>query len=128
MAQSVDELMRRKSISKKDFLNWISRLKIEMPDDLWNQVHIDLIIDGFKPLEIIKIHKQWKKYQIERMNVEALGLQNLAERVHKIFEETEFNNCKDCVEYIYSKIYIEPDAKIYNKEYLYALIIKEMFS
>lgn len=128
MAQSVDELMRRKSISKKDFLNWISRLKIEMPDDLWNQVHIDLITDGFKPLEIIKIHKQWKKYQIERMNVEALGLQNLAERVHKIFEETEFSNCKDCVEYIYSKIYIEPDAKIYNKEYLYALIIKEMFS
>ena len=32
------------------------------------------------------------------------------------------------VEYIYNKISTEPNAKIYDKYYLYALIIREIFA
>ena len=88
VASSVDELMERKAISKSEFLGWLNKLKVEMPDDLWNQIHLNLITDGFKPLEINKIHKEWKKYQIDRLNIEALGLQGITVKVQKIMEET----------------------------------------
>ncbi|MFR3242749.1 MAG: dsDNA nuclease domain-containing protein [Lachnospira sp.] len=127
VASSVDELMERKAISKSEFLGWLNKLKVEMPDDLWNQIHLNLITDGFKPLEINKIHKEWKKYQIDRLNIEALGLQGITVKVQKIMEEKEFDNCKDWIEYIYNKVSQEQDAKVYNKYYLYALIIREMF-
>lgn len=39
-AGSVAELMIRKSISKRELLEWIDKLRVEMPDDLWNQVHL----------------------------------------------------------------------------------------
>lgn len=128
VASSVDELMERKAISKSDFINWINKLKVEMPDDLWNQIHLNLITDGFKPLEINKIHKEWKKYQIDRLNIEALGLQGIAVKVQKIMEEKEFDNCKDWLEYIYNQISQEQDARVYDKYYLYALIIREIFA
>ena len=43
VASSVDELMERKAISKSEFLGWLNKLKVEMPDDLWNQIHLNLI-------------------------------------------------------------------------------------
>lgn len=128
MAGNVSELLTRKAISKKDFLNWIDKLKVEMPDDLWTQVNIGLLNDGFTTLEIRKIHKGWKRYQIDRINIDALGLQSLETMVQNIIEQGEFDNCKDWVEYIYNKISTEPNAKIYDKYYLYALIIREIFA
>lgn len=124
MAGNVSELLTRKAISKKDFLNWLDKLKVEMPDDLWTQVNIGLLNDGFTTLEIRKIHKGWKRYQIDRINIDALGLQSLETMVQNIIEQGEFDNCKDWVEYIYNKISTEPNAKIYDKYYLYALIYK----
>ena len=79
-------------------------------------------------MEIRKIHKEWKKYQIDRMNIEALGLQRLEAMVQNIMDQREFDNCKEWVEYIYNKISNEPNAKIYDKYYLYALIIREIFA
>lgn len=128
MAGNVSELLTRKAISKKDFLNWLDKLKVEMPDDLWTQVNIGLLNDGFTTLEIRKIHKGWKRYQIDRINIDALGLQSLETMVQNIIEQGEFDNCKDWVEYIYNKISTEPNAKIYDKYYLYALIIREIFA
>lgn len=126
-ARNVEELMKSKAISKADFLKWISKLKLEMPDDLWNQIQLSLISDGLKPLEVNKIYKEWKKYQIDRMNIEALGLQDLGKKIKKIMEEKDFDNCSDWIEYIYNKLNMELEAKLYNKYYLYALIVKEMF-
>ncbi len=126
MAGNVSELLTRKAISKKDFLNWLDKLKVEMPDDLWTQVNIGLLNDGFTTLEIRKIHKGWKRYQIDRINIDALGLQSLETMVQNIIEQGEFDNCKDWVEYIYNKISTEPNAKIYDKYYLYALIISRL--
>ena len=128
MAGNVSELLTRKSISKKDFLNWLDKLRVEIPDDLWNRINIGLVNDGFTTLEIRKIHKEWKKYQIDRMNIEALGLQRLEAMVQNIMAQREFDNCKEWVEYIYNKISNEANAKIYDKYYLYALIIREIFA
>ena len=121
VASSVDELMERKAISKSEFLGWLNKLKVEMPDDLWNQIHLNLITDGFKPLEINKIHKEWKKYQIDRLNIEALGLQGITVKVQKIMEEKEFDNCKDWIEYIYNKVSQEQDAKV-SHEIIYVFL------
>ena len=76
-------------------------------------MHLNLITDGFKPLEVNKIHKEWKKYQIDRMDIEALGLQGIIVKVQKIMEEREFDNCKNWVEYIYSQIRTEQDNSLY---------------
>lgn len=127
-AGSISELLTRKAISKSEFMDWIDKLRVEMPDDLWNQVHLSLITDGFSTLEIRKIHKDWKKYQIDRMNIEALGLQGIAAKVQTIMEQREFDNCKEWVEYIYDKVRIQQEAKVYDKYYLYALIIREIFA
>lgn len=128
MSRNVNELLKKKSISKEQFLNWISQLKVDMPDNLWNQIQPLLLADGFKPLEINNIFKQWKKYQIDVKNVETMGICELSIRVREIMCEKEFDNSKNWVEYIYSIVCNETKAKIYCKEYLYALIIKEMFS
>ncbi len=129
ISQNVDELMKKKSISKDQFLKWISQLKVDMPDNAWNRVEALLLADGFKPLEIRKIYRQWQKYQIESMNVESLGLQKLSERAVKIIDNyiDEYDNSKELVEHVYNDIALEAEAKIYNKDYLYALIIKELF-
>lgn len=130
MSQNVDELMQKKSISKAQFLKWTSQLKVDMPDDLWNRIEVLLLADGFTVLEIRRIHKQWKKYRIESINVEALGLQKLSVEASEIIDNDEdmYKNSKDLIGHVYNKISSEPVARIYNKEYLYALIIKELFS
>jgi hypothetical protein len=91
-------------------------------------VHLILVTDGFSTLEIRKIHKDWKKYQIDRMNIEALGLQGIAANVQTIMEQREFDNCKEWVEYIYDKVRNQQEAKVCDKYYLYALIIREIFA
>ena len=129
ISQNVDELMKKKSISKKQFWQWISQLKVDMPDDAWNRIESLLLADGFIPLEIRKIYRQWKKYQIESMNIESLGLQKLSERAGQIIDNyiDEYDNSKELVERVYNDLTLETEAKIYNKDYLYALIIKELF-
>ena len=124
ISNNVTESMTRKSISKDKILKWIEELKEEIPDNLWNQIHVDLRNDGFSSLETKKIHEAWKKYRIDRMNVEALGLRALESKVKNIMKEKEFDNSKEWTEYIYDKINMEPDAKIYDKYYLYALIVR----
>lgn len=130
VSYNVDELMQKKSISKEQFWKWINQLKIDMPDDLWNRIEILLVADKFTALEIRRIHKEWKKYRIESMNVEALGLQKLSVEASEIIDnyESEYQNSKDLIEHVYNEISLKPEARIYNKDYLYALIIKELFS
>lgn len=128
ISQNVDELLKRKSISKDEFCDWINRLKKELPDALWDNVQAYLLNDGFPTLTVNKIHKQWKKYEIERMDIEALGLQKLAEEVIHISENSEIENCKDLIEFVYEKIKDMPEAMVQEKYYLYALIARELFS
>lgn len=130
VSQNVEELIEKKSISKEQFSKWINQLKVEMPDNLWNNIVPLLINDGFGSLEITRIHKEWKKYRIESMDVEALGLESLSLKVREIIKESEdkYENSRDLIECIYNQIKSAIEAKIYNKNYLYALIIKELFS
>lgn len=129
-SQNVAELLQNKSISKHQFLEWINKLRIDMPDDLWNQIQLMLLKDGFTVLEIRKIHKQWRKFQIESMNVEALGLHRLSMKAYELIEKNEdmFVCSKDLIEHVYNFILQEKESRLYNKEYLYAIIIKEMFA
>lgn len=128
-SQSVDELLKRKSISKDEFCDWIFRLKKEIPDELWNSVNAYLLHDGFSTLEVTRIHRQWKKYEIDRMDIDALGLHQLADEVNDIAEKNcEIDNCKELIEFIYGLIKDKPDAIMYDKYYLYAQIARELFS
>ena len=129
LSQNVDELMKKKSISKEQFLKWISQLRVDIPDNSWNRIEVLLLADGFTPLETRMIYKQWKRYQIESMNVESVGLQKLCEKSSKIIEiyVDDYDNSKELIDRVYNDISSEQGAQIYNKNYLYALIIKELF-
>ena len=128
VSQSVDELLKRKSISKDEFCDWIDRLKKEVPDVLWDSVQVYLLNDGFQTLVVNKIHKRWKLYEIDRMDIESVNLMKIADEVRKISENSEINNCKELIEYIYDEIKENTEVMIYDKYYLYALIAREIFS
>lgn len=126
-SQNVSELLRCKSISKEDFVFWINKLRVEMPDDLWNEIREYLLNDGFSSFEVHNIGKQWKKYSIDAMNVDNISIKNIREEIQKIKLEKEFGNSKEYLEYIYSKIKYRLDVKVHSKEYIYAIIVKELF-
>lgn len=130
VSQNVKDLIEKKSISKEQFLGWIDQLKVEMPDNLWNNIVPLLLADGFMPLEINRINKEWKKYRIASMDVEALGLEKISVEVRKIINDNEdkYDSSKDLIEYVYNQVKSKTEAKVYNKNYIYALIIKELFS
>lgn len=127
-AYNKSELLQRKAISKTDFLNLINQLKEEMPDDLWNNIQEYLIKDGFSTFEVNKIRKEWKKYHINAMDVEDYSLQTIKGEVQKVIEEVSFDNSKEFADYIYTSIKDKRDVKIHPKEYIYAIIVKELFS
>jgi len=130
LAQNVDELLQRKSITKADFMKWISHLKIVIPDDLWIEIQSSLISDGFTALELRKIQKEWKKYRIESMNVDSSGLQKMVDYARAIIlrDEDKYYNIKKLIEHVYDEIKTKSEAAIYSKNYIYALIIKELYS
>ena len=126
--QSISELIQRKSISKEDFRGWIDKLRVDMPDDTWNEIKSDLLHDGLTSIEVMKIGKQWKKYHIDLMNVENIALQKIRDQVQKLISEKSFDSSKEYIKYVYSVINEQSDVKILSKEYVYAIIVKELFS
>ncbi len=126
--QSISELIQRKSISKEDFRGWIDKLRVDMPDDTWNEIKSYLLHDGLTSIEVMKIGKQWKKYQIDLMNVENIALQKIRDQVQKLISEKSFDSSKEYIKYVYSVINEQSDVKILSKEYVYAIIVKELFS
>jgi len=127
-AHNMSELLKKKSISRIQFLNLINQLRKEMPDDLWNSIQEYLLNDGFPSLEVNKIRKEWKKYQINSMDVDDLSLQTIKGEVREIIDKASFQNSKEFVDYIYSSIKDKRYVKIQTKEYVYAIIIKELFT
>lgn len=127
-SQNVTELLKNKSISKSNFIMWINQLKVNLPDDLWNQIQPLLLNDGFSALTVSRIMKHWKKYKLDIMNVDAVGLLELAREIAIIKEEQVFENIKEWTDYIYRRIANKSNARFYEKEYLYAIIIKELLS
>lgn len=122
------ELLKRKAISKSEFLNLIDKLKVELPDSLWDSIQGYLLNDGFSSIEVNNIRKQWKKIQISYMNVEDLTLQNIRNDVQNIINKTTIDNSKQLADHIYDAIKDKTDVRIHPKEYIYAIIVKEIFS
>lgn len=122
------ELLKRKTISKESFLKLINQLKLEMPDDLWNRIQEFLLHDGFSTFEVNKIRSEWKKYQISAMDVDEISLQTIRGEIQKIMANVTFENSKEFSDYIYGAIKDKRDVKIHAKEYVYAIIVKELFT
>lgn len=127
-AYDVEELLKRKSISKISFNNWISQFKLEMPDNTWTEIKDYLLHDGISSIEVNKISKQWKTYNIDSMDVDNLALNCILEHIRKIKESTSCENSKEWLDNIYEKVKEIKEVKIYPKEYIYAMIVKEIFS
>lgn len=127
-AHNVEELIKRKSIAKVDFKGWLFMLKENMSDNLWDDIKAYLLHDGFTTFEVNNIGKQWKKYQIDSMNIEDINLQDIRSRIQKSIEGISLENSKEMTNYIFSIIKNLEEVKIYPKEYIYAIIIKELFS
>ena len=81
----------------------------------------------FSSLDVNRIGKQWKKYQIDSMNVEDLNLQNMKDEIRKNINGISLENSKEVADTIFDKIKDRGDIKIYSKEYIYAAIMKELF-
>lgn len=126
-SQSIDELKKRKSISKEAVKRWINTLSIEMQDNLWEDIKPYLLNDGFTSFEVNKIGQQWKKYKLESMNINET-LHGIKKEIRKIISSESFNNSKEFTEFVYGKLQYEREVKIFPKEYIYAVIVKELFS
>lgn len=127
IAEDINDLFKKKSISRDQFDEWLNKLKLDIPDNIWDRIQPLLLSDGFSALELNKIYKQWKKLQIELMDVDKLHLYSLVREIDKIIEKTDFDNAKEWTEYIYNFISSTKEYEVFNKYYIYALIIKEIF-
>lgn len=127
-SSSVDELIKQKSISKNVFNSLIDKLLRESSTDKWKDIQGYLVADGISTILVNKIGVQWKKYQIDSMNVENIELYTIRDEIQKIISEREYDNAKECLEYVYSKIKNRDDTKVFSKEYIYAIIVKELYS
>lgn len=127
-AHNRSELLNRKSISRIEFSKLINQLREEMPDDLWNSIQEYLLNDGFPSFAVNKIRKEWKKYHLNSMDVGDLSLQTIKDEIQNIIDKVSFDSSKEFADYIYSSIKDRRDVKIYSKEYVYAIIIKELFT
>lgn len=127
-AYDFDELLKLKSITREELLNMINNLRIDTTDDMWEDIRSYMLHDGFSTFEATKVGQQWKRCNIDLMNIDNLLLLEIREDVRKIISKSGFDNCKSFTEYIYSELRNKKYFKIYSKEYLYAIILKEMFS
>ncbi|MDT8902030.1 dsDNA nuclease domain-containing protein [Anaeroselena agilis] len=125
-AQNIAELKRRKSISKDAVKRWINMLSKEMQDDSWDEIKTYLLNDGFSSFEVNRIGQQWKKYKLDSMNVDET-LQSIKDEIRKIISNEVFDNSKEFTEIIYTKLQHKREVKIFPKEYLYVVIVRELF-
>ncbi len=125
---NVEELLKRKSISKSTLKNWINSFKSEMYDNVWDEIKDYLLYDGISTIEVNKIGKQWRIYRFDSMNVDNLALNSILDEIIMIKEKTSYENSKDWLYYIFEEIKEMREVKLYSKEYIYAMIVKEIFS
>lgn len=127
VVSSFEQLLKMKSMTKQGFLNLIDQLRRDSPDNMWDEVRSYLLHDGFSTLEVSKIGHQWKKYQLDSMDVDDLLLVEIRDDIQKIISIKTFDNSKEYTQYIYNQLKGKSYFKIYIKEYLYAIIVKELF-
>ena len=127
-SNTVDELIMQKSISKGLFNDLIDRLLRESNTDKWKDIQAYLLADGVSTILVNKIGRQWNKYQIDSMNIDNIELDKLRSDIAKVILEKEYDNVKEYLDYVYSKIKDRSYMKVYNREYVYAMIVKELYS
>ena len=84
--------------------------------------------DGVSTILVNKIGRQWNKYQIDSMNIDNIELDKVRSDIAKVILEKEYDNVKEYLDYVYSKIKDRSYMKVYNREYVYAMIVKELYS
>ena len=133
---------KRNSVKQKTFDQYETILRTHIIPDIGDirladlkTMHIQRIINkmhdsglSHRTIEVMKIGKQWKKYHIDLMNVENIALQKIRDQVQKLISEKSFDSSKEYIKYVYSVINEQSDVKILSKEYVYAIIVKELFS
>ncbi|OPD20657.1 dsDNA nuclease domain-containing protein [Clostridium botulinum] len=124
---TIEELVKQKSISKTLFNNLIDKLLREGSNDKWKDIQGYLLADGISTILVNKIAVQWKKYQIDSMNIENIELQKIKSDIQRIILEKDYDNAKEYLDYVYSKIKYRDDIRIFSREYIYAMIVKELY-
>ncbi|WP_416327624.1 dsDNA nuclease domain-containing protein [[Eubacterium] hominis] len=126
-SQNISELMKTKSISRKDVLNLICDLNYETFTEKWSRIQPLLISSGFTPYELTSIHKQWKKLNIDLLNVSEYTLFEILEKVKSMIPKTEITDYKRLIKKIYLEISKMEIISLYSEYYIYAIAIKELF-
>lgn len=126
-SQNIDELMMTKSISKKDVLELVYELNFETFNEKWARIQPLLLSSGFTPYELTSIHKQWKKLNIDLLNVSEYAPIEIQEKIRSIIPKTEIIDYRDLIQNIYLEIFKTGIISLYPKYYIYAIAIKELF-
>lgn len=127
---SFEELVRRKSITKEKFSEYIEQLKLNslMIQD-WSEISNLLLGDGYKTIEISKIKKQWNKYRIDMISDLEKTLNIIREDIREILGNApELSTYKEHIDYVHTVI-SEKDyykSNLYDKNYYTAIILLEL--
>lgn len=126
---SFGELIKKKSLSKKNFNDIINKLKESAVSsgDMWNTIQTYLLHDGLSSIEVSRIGRNWEKYHLDCMNVEALYLLEIQSDIKKLVTSNSFANAKECLTHVHDKIKIKTYYPLHEKEYFSAAIVKELF-
>lgn len=129
--QNFEEVLKFKTISKKDFEEILKTIITSFSDNSWELVSKMLINENLPIHDIRKIKIYWDKYEIERMNPNALALQKLRKNICEKLEENEekFVKCGDLLMAILPIILAQNETKtLFDDFYVKAIILAEYFS
>ena len=124
---NIQDLKKHKSITSDCFKEWINQLKYESKEGSWDTIRSYLLNDGVTSFTVNKIGRNWKKCQIDLMNIEDVTLQDIRNEAKELCRNTEFSNAKDAIFFIYDELRKRKDIVAYSQEYIYTIITRELF-
>ncbi len=124
---NIQDLRTHKSITSDCFKEWINQLKYESKEGSWDTIQSYLLHDGVASFTVNKIGHNWRKCQIDLMDIEDVTLQDIRNEVKELCRNNKFNNVKDAIYFIYSELINRKDIVAYTQEYIYTIIIRELF-
>lgn len=132
---SFDDLINNKAIGKSYFQNILDICGAAKDfDSTWKNIEILLSNEGTKFSQIKKLRNDWKKAEIERLEPNNAILSSIINRTKSIIKQLavsailENKTLLECVSIILVEYEKNPTKQeIYNKEFINALIISELY-
>jgi len=131
------ELLKYKSISKKDFENILVTIAKEPSNltNIKNQIFTNLDLAGLKISERRKLISAWKDVEIEYLKIDNEFFKKLVKLLNNLIDKhinvLDDENLIDAIDKIFLEASRQPiikSQKLYNNEFIKLVILKEIYN